>query len=108
MEVPDARKLKALEEENRKLKKLMAETMLDASTLKEMLGKTFNAQLAETCCDIQHGPLRYRPNAIGIKLRAAGRRQMSRATLVRKWQFCKGGSDRCLQILNLRKILPTW
>src|ERR1700742_3857238 len=36
MEISDARKLKALEEENRKLKKLLAETMLDASTLKEM------------------------------------------------------------------------
>jgi putative transposase len=41
MEVSDARKLKALEEENRKLKKLLAETMLDASTLKEMLAKNF-------------------------------------------------------------------
>jgi len=30
-----------LEDENRKLKKLLAETMLDASTLKEMLGKNF-------------------------------------------------------------------
>ena len=34
-------KLKALEEENRKLKKLLAETALDAATLKEMLGKNF-------------------------------------------------------------------
>jgi len=41
MEISDARKLKALEEENRRLKKLLAETMLDASTLKEMLGKNF-------------------------------------------------------------------
>ena len=41
MEVSDARKLKALEEENRKLKKLLAESMLDVSTLKEMLGKNF-------------------------------------------------------------------
>ena len=41
MEVSDARRLKALEEETRKLKKLLAETMLDASTLKEMLGKNF-------------------------------------------------------------------
>ena len=40
MEVSDARRLKALEDENRRLKKLLAETMLDASTLKEMLGKT--------------------------------------------------------------------
>jgi putative transposase len=41
MEISDARKVKALEEENRKLKKLLAESMLDASTLKEMLAKNF-------------------------------------------------------------------
>jgi len=41
MEVSEARKLKTLEEENRKLKKLLAESMLDVSTLKEMLGKNF-------------------------------------------------------------------
>ena len=41
MEVSDARRLKALEDENRKLKKLLAESMLDVSTLKEMLGKNF-------------------------------------------------------------------
>lgn len=41
MEVSDARRLKALEDENRRLKKLLAESLLDASTLKEMLGKNF-------------------------------------------------------------------
>ena len=41
MEVSDARRLKVLEDENRKLKKLLAETALDAATLKEMLGKNF-------------------------------------------------------------------
>ena len=41
MEVSDARRLKSLEDENRRLKKLLAESMLDASTLKEMLGKNF-------------------------------------------------------------------
>ena len=41
MEISEARKLKGLEEENRKLKKLLAESMLDVSTLKEMLGKNF-------------------------------------------------------------------
>jgi putative transposase len=40
MEVSDVRRLKSLEDENRR-KKLLAETMLDASTLKEMLGKNF-------------------------------------------------------------------
>lgn len=41
MEASDARRLKALEEENRKLKKLLAEQMLDAATLREMLAKNF-------------------------------------------------------------------
>jgi putative transposase len=41
MEISEARKLKSLEEENRRLKKLLAESMLDAATLKEMLGKNF-------------------------------------------------------------------
>ena len=39
MEVSDARKLKALEEENRKLKKLLAETMLDVAMLKDLNAK---------------------------------------------------------------------
>ena len=37
----DAKRLKALEEENRKLKKLLAELVLDVATLKEALGKNF-------------------------------------------------------------------
>jgi putative transposase len=41
MEISDARKLKTLEEENRRLKKLLAESMLDVAMLKEMLGKNF-------------------------------------------------------------------
>ncbi len=41
MEVSDAKKLKSLEDENRRLKKLLAEQMLDNATLKEMLGKNF-------------------------------------------------------------------
>ena len=41
MDVSDAKRLKALEVENAKLKKLLAESMLDVSTLKEMLGKNF-------------------------------------------------------------------
>ena len=41
MEVSDAKRLKSLEEENRKLKKLLAESMLDVATLREALGKNF-------------------------------------------------------------------
>ena len=39
MEVSEAKRLKALEDENRRLKKLLAESMLDVATLKELLGK---------------------------------------------------------------------
>jgi putative transposase len=39
MEVSDARRLKSLEDENRRLKKLLAESVLDVATLKEALGK---------------------------------------------------------------------
>jgi putative transposase len=41
MDVSDAKKLKALEEENSKLKRLLAESVMDNATLKEMLTKNF-------------------------------------------------------------------
>lgn len=41
MDVSEAKRLKSLEEENRKLKRLLADAMLDVSTLREMLGKNF-------------------------------------------------------------------
>jgi putative transposase len=37
--VSDAKRLKALEEENAKLKKLLAEQMLDAAALRELVSK---------------------------------------------------------------------
>ena len=39
MEVSDAKRLKGLEDENRRLKKLLAEAMLDNAALKDLLGK---------------------------------------------------------------------
>lgn len=39
MDVSDARKLKALEDENAKLKKLLAEAMLDNAILKDVASK---------------------------------------------------------------------
>ena len=41
MEVSEAKKLKTLEEENAKLKRLLAESVMDNATLKEMLTKNF-------------------------------------------------------------------
>jgi putative transposase len=39
MDVSDAKKLRALEDENGKLKRLLADAMLDASALRELLSK---------------------------------------------------------------------
>jgi putative transposase len=39
MDVSDAKRLRSLEEENRRLKKLLAESMLDQAALKELLTK---------------------------------------------------------------------
>jgi hypothetical protein len=44
--VSEARRLKALEDENAKLKKLLTESMLDVSMLREMLSKTSEVQRA--------------------------------------------------------------
>ena len=41
IEVSEAKRLRTLEDENAKLKKLLAESMMDVSTLREMLGKNF-------------------------------------------------------------------
>ncbi len=41
LEVSDAKRLKALEDENARLKKLLAEQMMDNATLKELLAKNF-------------------------------------------------------------------
>jgi putative transposase len=40
-EVSDAPRLKRLEEVNRKLKKLLVESMLDVAAIREALGKNF-------------------------------------------------------------------
>ncbi len=41
MEVSDAKRLRALEEENRRLKQLLADTMLDNQALKGLLAKNW-------------------------------------------------------------------
>jgi putative transposase len=41
MEVSEAKRLKQLEDENAKLKRLLAEQVMDVATLREMLGKNF-------------------------------------------------------------------
>jgi putative transposase len=50
LEVSDARRLKVLEEENRKLKKLLAEAMLDIAMLKDLNEKNGDARREAAGC----------------------------------------------------------
>ena len=50
MDVSDAKRLRALEDENGKLKKLLAESMLNASALRELLGKNGRARRKARGC----------------------------------------------------------
>ena len=50
MNVSDARRLKALEEENGRLKRMLADAMLDNVALKDLLGKNGDARRASGSC----------------------------------------------------------
>ena len=56
MEVSDDKRLRALEEENGRLKKLLAEMMMDVATLRGVLEKTIFAQLETESRHSQAGP----------------------------------------------------
>ena len=50
LEVSEARRLKVLEDESRKLKKLLAESMLDIAMLKELNSKNGDARRGAASC----------------------------------------------------------
>jgi putative transposase len=45
MDVPEAKRLKTLEDENTRLKRLLADAMLDNAALKDLLGKKWRCPL---------------------------------------------------------------
>ena len=50
LQVSDARRLRTLEDENAKLKKLLAEVMLDNAILKDVAAKNGDARREAGCC----------------------------------------------------------
>ena len=54
MEVADAKRLKALEAENAKLRKILTEQMMGVAALKEMLGKTSEARFEKESRGLGH------------------------------------------------------
>jgi putative transposase len=61
LEVSEARRLKTLEDENRRLKKLLAEAVLDVAALKDLLAKTELACSAASGGTPAHGGARSLP-----------------------------------------------
>ena len=60
MDVSDAKRLKVLEDENVRLKKLLAEQMLDAVALRELLSKNGRARCKtrrRRASEVRHGPV---------------------------------------------------
>ena len=58
MTVSEAKRLKALEDENAKLKRLLAEQMLDIAAMKELLSKNGDARREARGCRASEGPSR--------------------------------------------------
>ena len=59
MDVSQARKLKVLEEENGRLKRLLADAMLDNAVLKEVAGKTGEARRSAESCRARSTAVRH-------------------------------------------------
>src|SRR5579863_2275973 len=57
MDVSEARRLRALEDENAKLKRLLADAMLDNVALKDLLGKNGDARRASGGCSLSAADL---------------------------------------------------
>ena len=52
LDVSEARRLKALEDENAKLKRMLVDAMLDNVALKDLLGKSGGARCASEGCGV--------------------------------------------------------
>ena len=65
LDVSEARRLKSLEDENAKLKRLLADAMLDNVALKDLLGKNGDARRASGGCSLPAGDLQNEP-ATGV------------------------------------------
>ena len=57
LDVSEARRLKALEDENAKLKRMLADAMLDNVALKDLLGKNGDARRASGGCGLSAADL---------------------------------------------------
>jgi putative transposase len=55
LEISEARRLKVLESENAKLKRLLADAMLDQAALKDLLAKSFDARRKAGSCGSSPG-----------------------------------------------------
>ncbi len=77
MEIVDAKRMRALEEENERLKKLLAEMMMDVATLRGNLEKTVFAQFETESRPSQAGSAVWGKVRVFNPIRAANLRNLS-------------------------------
>ncbi len=77
VEVSDAKRLRALEEENERLKKLLAGMMMDVATLREILERTVSAQIETESRPSRAGPAMWGKVRVFNPIRVANARNLS-------------------------------
>ena len=77
VEVSDAKRLRALEEENERLKKLLAGMMMDVATLREILERTVFAQIETESRPSRAGPAMWGKVRVFNPIRVANARNLS-------------------------------
>ena len=76
VEVSDAKRLRALEEENERLKKLLAGMMMDVATLREILERTVFAQIETESRPSRAGPAMWGKVRVFNPIRVANLRNL--------------------------------
>ena len=77
MEVSDSERLRSLEEENERLKKLLAGMMMDVATLREILERTVFAQIETESRPSRAGPAMWGKVRVFNPIRVANARNLS-------------------------------
>ena len=76
MDVSEAKRLRSLEDENAKLKRLLADAMLDNVALKDLLSKNGDARRQAGSCRPSHGDLRVERGARACQVIRADRKRV--------------------------------
>lgn len=95
LEASDARRLRVLEDENAKLKKLLAESMLDNATMQDVAAKNVSARREAVAHFVDVHGVSHRRSCKALAMdRSSVRYRSMRADDVSAWAAMEGGAER--------------